>query len=140
MDIKRFLFIILLFVVCNALPAPGLRQLTIIASKSISPYEHLFRVIGNVESNNDPSAYCIDANGLPSIGIVQIQKIRVDDYNRCTGEKIAHKQCFSYAISRKIFMYYACRYQPWEHEKIAKHWNGLGKINEAYWKKVKERL
>jgi len=138
--IKRNFLIILLFVTCNALPAPGLKNIFIPTSKKINPYEHLFKVIGTVESGNDPSAFCIDINGKPSIGYVQIQKIRVDDYNRCTGEKIAHKQCFSYAISRKIFMYYACRYQPWEHEKIAKHWNGLGKINKAYWKKVKERL
>jgi hypothetical protein len=99
---------------------------------SIHPFDRIFKAVCQIESGNDSLAFCIDINGLPSVGIAQIQQIRLDDYNRQTGSHYDLIDCFSQRLSKQIFMFYA----QGNYESIAKHWNGRGPMTEIYWKKI----
>ena len=47
---------------------------------------------------------------------------------------------FDYDISEKVFLYYATEIGPYDFEKIAKKWNGSGKMTLEYWAQVKKFL
>ena len=103
-----------------------------------SPFDVLWRAVCMVESSNNPRAYRIEKNGLPSIGIAQIMQIRLDDYNWRTKSSYQHDDCYDPDISKEIFMYYT-RGRT-NIEKVARAWNGSGPATDAYWRKVKKYL
>lgn len=72
------------------------------------------------------------------LGIFQIRQVRVDEYNRLTGSNYTLSDMFDYKISEKVFLYFASLIGPYEHERIAKAWNGSGPRTEFYWQRVKK--
>jgi hypothetical protein len=86
-------------------------------------------------------AFCIDVNGLPSVGIAQIQESRIVDYNASNGTNLSLQDCFDPDISKRIFMFYASG----DNEHIARCWNGgpKGMQREStikYWQLIKSHL
>jgi len=73
-------------------------------------------------------------------GFFQIRPIRVEDYNRRTGNRYTLDDMFSYEISEKIFLYFATQIGPYNIEKIARDWNGSGAKTTEYWERIKEYL
>ena len=117
--------------------APVTKQLTIISTEPVEPYKNLIHAIGCVETMHDTLSY----NPVEqAVGYFQIRPIRLQDYNRRTGNKYRLKDMYDYKISEKIFLYYADQIGPYNFEKIAKNWNGSGPRTAYYWKRVKKYL
>ena len=135
-QVKCLLILFLSLTVTRA-PAPGLNVLYIIASEPVDPFEVLVNAIVQVESLGDPLAYNLEEE---AVGAFQIRPIRVLDYNQRTGKNIKIENCYSYYVSKEIFLYYA-RLTGYPHyETIARNWNGSGALTTEYWKKVKYYL
>jgi len=132
-------FLIVLFMLVTTLPALAPESnLTLIPRFSgINPYFSLLYAVGMVETQGNTLAY---NNFENAAGIFQIRQVRVDDYNRRTGSSYSLADVFDYAISEKIFMYFASVIGPYHLEKIAKAWNGSGPMTERYWERVKKYL
>ena len=142
---KRILIIIILFFVWINLPSTGYKSLYVFRAQSINPYEKLWKAICQIESSNNPNAFCIDVNGYPSVGIAQIQESRLNDYNNRSGDSLTMDDLFHPDKSRRIFMWYASEIDPNNTEKISRCWNGgCGGMNyestKEYFKKVKRIL
>jgi len=139
---KKLILIMLLF--CQVLSAPpGYQVPVILQTEPLNNLEAIWQAVCIVESSNDPLAYCIDVNGLPSVGISQVQASRVDEYNREANDTIKHSDCFNPIISKKVFDHYAKKYN--NTEQIIRCWNGgprgMSKIATiAYFEKVKKYL
>jgi hypothetical protein len=69
-------------------------------------------------------------------GAFQITPIRLNDYNKRTGNHYILNDCFDYQISKKIFLYY----YTGNFEQTAKLWYGLDKNTYKYWRAVKKWL
>lgn len=117
--------------------APASNSITVIKPQSIQPYRDLMNAIGFVETKGNTLAYNEKEN---AVGIFQIRQVRIDDYNRRTGNNYALTDMFDETLSEKVFLYFASKYKPNELEKIAKAWNGSGPMTEYYWKRIKENL
>lgn len=140
---KRLILIIVVFWALNLFCQAPVNPYLVIAREEPNRLEILWNAVTMVESNHDPLAYCIDVNGLPSIGIAQIQKSRMDDYNRLTGKNYQHQDAFDPVISKEIFMYYTMLSNTLE--SAAREWNGGPKWRKKeqtkdYWNKVKKHL
>jgi hypothetical protein len=129
---RKLLIITVLSFVCANLPSTGYKSLFVLRAERINPYEKLWTAICKIESNNNPLAYCIDVNGKPSIGVAQIQESKLIDFNKATGKRYNHSDCFNPVISREIFMHFASG----NYKRCAKAWNGKGKLTEVYWEKL----
>ena len=117
--------------------APGNGSMVIITKPSDEPFKRLIYAIGMVETKFDTLSY----NPLEmAAGYFQIRPIRVLDYNIRTGSSYSLEDMFDYDISEKVFLYYATEIGPYDFEKIAKKWNGSGKITLEYWDQVKKFL
>jgi hypothetical protein len=117
--------------------APSSNSITVIELPPIQPYKALMNAIGLFETKGNTLAYNEKEN---AVGIFQIRQVRIDDYNRRTGNNYALTDMFDKTLSEKVFLYFASRYKPCELEKIAKAWNGSGPKTEYYWKRIKEKL
>jgi hypothetical protein len=118
-------------------PAPGLNVIYIIAAEPVDPFEVLVSAIVQVESLGDPLAYNPEEE---AVGAFQIRPIRVMDYNQRTGKNIKIENCYSYEISKEIFLYYARLTGYPDYETIARNWNGSGEMTTEYWRRVKSFL
>jgi len=81
--------------------------LSFILSLSMSANESLdevMEVLKYVESVNDPSAI---GDGGDSYGVLQIQKICVDDVNRYYGTDYRHEDMFQVECAEEVFKLYA---------------------------------
>jgi len=135
--IRKSLVVLLMLITSLPALAPE-SNLTIIPRFSgINPYLSLLYAVGMVETQGNTLAY---NNFENAAGIFQIRQVRVDDYNRRTGNKYSLTDVFDYTVSEKIFMYFASVIGPYEFEKIAKAWNGSGPMTERYWERVKKYL
>lgn len=135
-QVKCLLILFLSFSATRA-PAPGLNVLYIIAAEPVDPFEVLVNAVVQVESLGDPLAYNPEEE---AVGAFQIRPIRVLDYNQRTGKNIEIENCYSYEVSKEIFLYYA-RLTGYPHyETIARNWNGSGASTTEYWKRVKYYL
>jgi len=131
------LLILFLSLMTTRAPAPGLNVIYIIAAEPIDPFEALVNAVVQVESLGDPLAYNTEEE---AVGAFQIRPIRVRDYNQRTGENIKIENCYSYEVSKEIFLYYA-RLAGYPHyETIARNWNGSGVMTTDYWRRVKSFL
>jgi hypothetical protein len=101
------------------------------------PLEALWEATAWVESTNNPNA--LNEKEM-AIGIVQIRKIRLTDYNERTGKNYKPNDCYDPQISKEIWFYFATKFHPYDYEGISKAWNGRGKSNIIYWGKVKKQL
>ncbi len=128
---------LLIFSFASRAFAPGNGILVTFISAPIEPFRHLINAIGLVESLRDTLAY----NPVEkATGFFQIRPIRLNDYNKRTGNTFALKDMFNYKISEKIFLYYASEIGPNDFEKIARNWNGSGPHTTFYWRRVKNLL
>jgi hypothetical protein len=117
--------------------APRDESILIFENPPIEPYQKLMHAIGMVETFNDTTAY----NPFEeAAGFLQIRPVRVEDYNARTGSNYSIKDMYNYEISEKVFLYYASQIGPYNYERIAKKWNGSGKMTIQYWEQVKRHL
>jgi len=133
----KCLLILLLSMSVTRAPAPGLNVLYIVAAEPVDPFEVLVSAIVQVESLGDPLAYNPEEE---AVGAFQIRPIRVLDYNQRTGKNIKIENCYSYEVSKEIFLYYARLTGYPDYETIARNWNGSGEMTTEYWKRVKSFL
>ena len=136
--ILRKIFIVgaLLFISARA-AAPGLSVIYIITSEPYDAYEKIIDAVIRVESAGDNLAYNVSEEAF---GAFQIRPIRVLDFNQRTGKNYKAEDCFSFEISKEIFLYYAQITGFRDYESIARNWNGSVKLTTEYWNKVKNYL
>jgi hypothetical protein len=135
--VKKLFFIVFLLAVTLRAVAPGHRSLFILEPPAIEPYSRLIYAIGMVEGKGDTLTF---NDREKATGYFQIRPIRLEDYNKRTGNHYTLKDMFNYKISKKIFLYYAAQIGPYDYEKISRNWNGSGVKTFQYWKKVKKYL
>lgn len=134
--LKSILIIFLLLLPIRA-AAPGLKVAFIFGSKSVNSYDRLINAVVQVESLGDTMAYNLVEE---AIGAFQIRAIRLQDFNQRTGNNYKTEDCYNYAISKEIFLYYARRTGYPDYESIARNWNGSGRLTLDYWEKIKTYL
>ncbi len=133
----RYLKIVLIiFFSLLAMPAkaPDVKVAFIFVSASIDSYNRLIKAVVQVESSGDPLAYNLDEE---AVGAFQIRPIRILDYNQRTDNNYKMENCYSFEISKEIFLYYAKQIGYPDYETIARNWNGSGETTLNYWEKVK---
>ena len=134
---KISIFIFLFLSVSFRASAPSVNAITIFAPSPVEPYRKLILAVGTVETMNDTLSY----NPLEeAAGYFQIRPIRLKEYNRRTGNNYTTKDLFNYAVSEKIFLYFAELIGPYDFERIARKWNGSGHMTTNYWNRIKEYL
>lgn len=135
--LKKIVLLIFLLLLALRAFAPSNRSLVIILTAPDEPFKNLISAIGMVETKFDTLSY----NPVEkAVGYFQIRPIRVLDYNKRTGNSYSMKDMFDYKISEKVFLYYASQIGPYNLERIAKKWNGSGKVTFEYWNQVKKFL
>lgn len=134
---KKFLLSSLLILFTFPAIAPDRDDFFIYDTPAIRPFEPLMQAIGMVETMRNVLAYN-EREG--AVGIFQIRQVKVDEYNRQTGDKLRLTDMFDYENSRKVFLHFASRAGPYNFEKIAKSWNGSGPMTEFYWSRIKSLL
>ena len=113
--------------------------------------DSLLQSIIKVESNGDSMAVGDKHLKTPSIGLLQIREVMVDEINRIlkeSGDTIRYYYSDRYSASKSVQMYYI--WKEYHHKKssnevIARNWNGgtYGyKMNATvkYWVKVKSKM
>ena len=89
--------------------------------------------IEEVESNRNPHAINKQENAL---GCLQIRPIMIADYNRITGEDLAHDVAYNrsmaYIIAQEIFFHYMKGIENPTAKHLAFIWNGGG----GAWRRV----
>jgi hypothetical protein len=134
---KKMVVIICLSLFSLNVFAPTTNALVIEPATSVNPFGKLIFAIGMVETKLDTLAYNPEEE---AVGYFQIRPIRLLDYNMRTGSNYTMRDMYDYHIAEKIFLYYASRIGPYNNEKIAKNWNGSGKMTRVYWNKVRKHL
>jgi hypothetical protein len=135
--IRKIIAIIpMLLIAFNAF-APSRKEIVVLENPPVEPFKKLIDAIGMVETKRDTLAY----NPFEvAVGYFQIRPVRLKDYNERTGSSYLIQDMFNYRISEKIFLYYASKIGPYNFERIAREWNGSGKMTYVYWKEVKKNL
>jgi len=137
-DFTRSMVVITCFFLFSLdLFAPVSGNLIVEVAEPVNPFGRIIYAIGMVETRLDTLSYNPEED---AVGYFQIRPIRVKDYNKRTGSNYALIDMYDYDIAEKVFLYYASQIGPYNNEKIAKNWNGSGKINKIYWSKVKKLL
>jgi hypothetical protein len=131
---KKMVIVILLFFIPVISGAPPLRVFYIEQHESISSYDPLIRAVVQVESMGNIFALNIKEQ---AVGAFQIRQCRIEHYNRLQGTNYLLEDCFDYALSKRVFLFFA-EGKTWE--KAAKSWNGSGPMTKKYWEKVKKNL
>jgi len=131
---KKIILIKVLLSFTLVLLAPSRETLTIADSQPVEPFRKLINAIGNVETNFDTLAYNPVEN---AVGFFQIRPVRLNDYNKRTGNHYKLEDLYDYRVSEKVFLYYASEIGPYDFEKISRRWNGSGPMTSGYWKRVK---
>ncbi len=135
--LKKFASIALLLFFAVRAFAPTSKAMIVIETTPVEPFINLINAIGMVETQYDTLAY----NPVEeAVGYFQIRPIRLQDYNKRTGNNYTLNDLFRYSISEKIFLYYASEIGPYDFERIARNWNGSGKSTILYWKQVRRFL
>lgn len=133
----RNLFFILFLLVSTRATAPDIKVAFIKAGEPDNGFEKLIKAVLQVECGGNLMAYNPEEEAT---GPLQIRPIRLYDYNRRTGNNHRLEECYDLEVSKKIFLYYAKNTGYPNFEKIAKAWNGSGRMTIEYWKKVKRYL
>jgi hypothetical protein len=132
----KYLTILLLLIPLKLL-APQVEATWIERPMPDNGFEPLVKAVLQVECDGDHTQFNLKEEAT---GPLQIRAIRLRDYNNRTGNNYKLYECFDYELSRQIFLFYANRIGYPEFEKIAKRWNGSGKLTINYWQKVKRYL
>lgn len=136
-NLRKISILTIFILLASRASAPVTDNLPVFSTDNINPYKKLIHAIGMIETRHDTLAY----NPVEqAVGYFQIRPIRLEDYNRRTGDNYTMKDLFDYNISEKIFLYYAVKAGPYNFEKIARNWNGSGPKTYYYWNRVKKYL
>ena len=127
--------LITLFAFWHLLGGPAPAGLMIIAPEKIEPYERIIKAIVTVESGGNTFAYNPKEGAT---GAFQIRQIRLDEYNRLSGEKLKLSDCYDYEVSKRIFLFYSMQFRYDDYRAIARDWNKSK--TDKYWNKVKKHL
>ena len=133
----RNLFFIFFLIISTRASAPDIGLIFIAAAEPVDGFEKLIRAVLKVECGGNYMAYNPEEEAT---GPLQIRPIRLNDYNRRTGSNHILEECYDIEVAKKIFLYYARNTGYPNFEKIAKAWNGSGRLTIEYWKKVKKYL
>jgi hypothetical protein len=133
---KKLMILFTLLFLSWDLPAPHRACCYIEQPELINYYEPLIRAVVKVESNNGRYTYNSKEN---SVGWFHIRQIRIDDFNNKTDSHYTLQDCYDYAISRRVFLYYT--YNE-DYESVARRWNGwkVKPSTDIYWNKIKVLL
>lgn len=134
---RKLIFIVTFLLMSFRVAAPEANSFTIFEYPGIFAFTDLMYATAMVETMGNPLAYNEFEN---AVGIFQIRQVRIDEYNRRTGNNFALSDMYDPELSEKVFLYFAAHYGPYNLEKIAKSWNGSGPMTELYWKRIKEYL
>jgi hypothetical protein len=129
---KKMASLVILLMLSQILPAPGLKVFPVSGGEVINPYTCITDAVAAVESGGGINIFNEKEN---AVGWFGIREIRVKDYNTQTGKNITLEQCYDYQVSKTIFLYYACRFRPDQAREIARDWNKSK--TEIYWNRVK---
>ena len=132
---KKMALTLLLITLTIQAFSPNLKELYILVDEPINPYEAIINAVVAVESGGDTFAYNSKEGAT---GAFQIRQIRLDEYNKLSGENLKLIDCYDYEISKRIFLYYSCKFRPDDYRSIAVDWNKSK--TDKYWNKVKQRL
>lgn len=130
----RMTLITLFLTICSLCQAPTYTAFYIAKENGINTYDKLWRAICYVESRNDTRALNLKEM---AVGIAQIRECRISHFNRLTGSNYTLNDCYDYALSKKVFLYFA---RGKSFEKASKDWNGSGRMTISYWEKVRRQL
>jgi hypothetical protein len=136
-SLRKLILIFSFLLIGFRVAAPEADYFIIYESRGIGAFTNLMYATAMVETMGNPLAYNEFEN---AVGIFQIRQVRIDEYNKRTGNNLALKDMFDISLSEKVFLYFAEHYGPYNLEKIAKSWNGSGPMTELYWKRIKEYL
>jgi len=128
---------IFFLVITTLLFSPGARYIDVAAPEKTDPWQNLINAIGKVECNYDTTAV---NQKEQAYGFFQVRQVRLDDYRKRTGIHYSLADMLDYSKAKRVFMFYAWQYGPYDYEGIAKRWNGSGPMTEIYWQKVKRYL
>jgi len=135
--LKKAVVILLLSLFYLQAKAPESNTLNVIADAGIKPFAVLINAIAMVETMGNNLAY----NELENaVGKLQIRQVRLDEYNRRTGNRLKLTDMFDPVNSERVFLYFASLAGPYHFERIAKRWNGSGPRTELYWERIKHHL
>ena len=135
--LKKAVAILLLSLVYLQAKAPESNTFNVIADAGIKPFAVLINAIAMVETMGNNLAY----NELENaVGKLQIRQVRLDEYNRRTGNRLKLTDMFDPVNSERVFLYFASLAGPYHFERIAKRWNGSGPKTELYWERIKHHL
>ena len=132
---KKLLFIPLLFVFTNVYCPPD-TKIYILRHEGYKPFENvsfeqIWSAICFIESSGNAKAY---NEAEDAVGISQIRKAKLQDYNKATNNNIQHEDCFDVEISKLIFKWHF-EQQGCFMAAISK-WNGSGQQAHRYMNRV----
>jgi len=133
---KRIIIITLFLALFQAICAPPLREAVICQPEEINPYEAITHAVTTIESSNGVNLCNAKEQ---AVGYFGIRPIRLEDYNKRTGQNITHAQCYDYEIGKRIFLYYASQVDYRDIKGICIAWNGKSIYNK-YFAKIKAVL
>ena len=137
---KKMTILLTTIMIYAQLAAPSSNSGVIFEAERVCPYEEIWQAVCKVESNYNPFAIGDKHLKEYSYGIAQLRRVRIEDFNRRTGSNYTINDAFSPEISKRIFFFYASEIGPYDMARIAKSWNGSGKMTIEYWKKIKKVL
>jgi hypothetical protein len=132
----KMLTTIVILLMTFELLAPESKTAVIIEGEAVMPYEAIITAIVKVESNGNTFAYNAKEGAT---GAFQIRQIRLDEYNRLSGENLKLTDCYNYEISKRIFLYYSCQFRYDDYKAIAWDWN-KSRTNKYFLKVQKAML
>jgi hypothetical protein len=133
----QIILLVHLMMMSRIATAPAANCINIFVSEPVKPFDRLIKAVFMVESSGDTLAYNIKEE---AVGGLQIRPIKLLDYNQRTGKNYKMEDCYSYIISKEIFIFYAFLSGTTDYELIARRWNGSGTATFDYWIKVKSLL
>ena len=131
---KPTLLILFLLITIQVM-APTERFLTLLNPEPINPYLNLYKATCFVESSHRAK---VINHKEQAFGIVQCRQMKLDDYNKETGNNYTLQDCLNPDVSKMIWMHFASKYDYRDYETIAKRWNAS--TTDKYWNKIKTNL
>jgi len=107
----------------------------ILRPEPVNPYLKLYNASCFVESSHREKVINYEEKAY---GIVQLRQMKLDDYNRETGNHYTLQDCLNPDISKMIWMHFASKYDYRDYEKVAKAWNRSK--TDIYWNRIKNNL
>jgi predicted transcriptional regulator len=131
---KQSLLLFFLLITIKVM-APTERFQPLLRPEPVNPYLNLYNASCFVESSHRAKVINEEEQAY---GIVQIRQVKLDDYNKETGNHYILSDCLDADVSKMIWMHFASKYDHEDYEIIAKAWNRSK--TDKYWEKIKDNL